>query len=382
MDMYAGLDGLRAIAFLMVFLLHADNFGIGWAGVQLFFVLSGFLITGILLDLKKKFSRKDYFIKFYGRRFLRIFPLYYFYLFAMLALTFGLENLNFAVPQMELFHAQFPFAVSYIYNFFWMTSTNLSIFLSHFWSLCIEEQFYIVWPLLIFLVPEKQMKTLFLAAIAGGLLFRLGFTIAYQIHPFSFVMRGAWYGIYALPFSHIDAFGLGAYLSKYQIPKADKQLAVFMILVPLAGYLSQFLSTGSIGSVDAFGYPFFMKDGFQFIWGYSLLDYLFVLIISAVIRGGAFWEFLSWKPLAFLGKISYGLYVYHLAVTWFVPRLLTGILTGQSLWTKILLTVVEFFVTLLISVLSYFLLEKPVLSLKDQFFAVRNGNAASISKRS
>ncbi len=376
--MYAGLDGLRAIAFLMVFFLHSDNLGIGWAGVQLFFVLSGFLITGILLDLKKNFSRKDYFLKFYGRRFLRIFPLYYFYLFAMLALTFVLEYLNFATPQMEIYRAQFPYAVSYIYNFFWMTSTNLSIFLSHFWSLCIEEQFYIVWPLLIFLVPEKHLKSLFLAAIAGGLLFRLGFTIAYQIHPFPFVMRGAWYGIYPLPFSNLDAFGLGAYLSRYQIPKADKQLVLFIFVVPLAGYLSQYVSTGSIGGLDNLGYPFFMKSGFQFIWGYTLLDYLFALIISAVIRGGAFWQFLNWKPLAFLGKISYGLYVYHLAITWFVPRLLGSILTGQSLLSQALLTIIEFSVTLLISVLSYFLLEKPILGLKDTLFAVRSRNAAKV----
>ncbi|HUH98453.1 MAG TPA: acyltransferase [Anaerolineales bacterium] len=380
--MYPGLDGLRAIAFLLVFLLHADNLGIGWAGVQLFFVLSGFLITGILLDLKKNFSQKDYFVKFYGRRFLRIFPLYYFYLFAMLALTVWLENADFAIPQMEVYRAQFPFAVGYIYNFFWMTSTNLSIFLSHFWSLCIEEQFYIVWPLLIFLVPEKRLKALFLGAISAGLLFRLGFTVAYQIHPFSFVMRGVWYGIYALPFSHIDAFGLGAYLARYPIPKADKQLPVLIVVVPLVGYLSQFLSTGSIGNADAFGYPFFMKNGFQFIWGYSLLDYLFVLIISAVVRAGAFWRFLSWRPLAFLGKISYGLYVYHLAVIWFVTRLSTGILTGQSFWTKTLLTVVEFCITVVIAVLSYFLLEKPALSLKDRFFSVPGRNVASIAKRS
>ncbi|HEY9152833.1 MAG TPA: acyltransferase, partial [Anaerolineales bacterium] len=250
--MYPGLDGLRAIAFLMVFLLHSDNLGIGWAGVQLFFVLSGFLITGILLDLKKRFSTRDYFVKFYGRRFLRIFPLYYFYLFGMLALTSWLENANFAVPQMELFRAQFPFAVSYIYNFFWMTTNNLSIFLSHFWSLCIEEQFYILWPLLIFLVPGKWMKQLFVTAIITGLLFRLGFAIAYQIHPFSFVARGAWYGIYALPFSHIDAFGFGAYLSQYEIPKPRKQLVFLIVFVPLVGYLTQFLSVGNIGSLDAF----------------------------------------------------------------------------------------------------------------------------------
>ena len=85
--MIPGLDGLRAIAFILVFGIHTDYLGFGWTGVQLFFVLSGFLITGILLDMKADLPSKGYFVKFYGRRFLRIFPLYYFYLFAMWAVT-------------------------------------------------------------------------------------------------------------------------------------------------------------------------------------------------------------------------------------------------------------------------------------------------------
>ena len=75
--MIPGLDGIRAIAILLVFFLHADYVYIGWVGVQLFFVLSGFLITNILLRMKETESGKDFFKKFYGRRFLRIFPLYY-----------------------------------------------------------------------------------------------------------------------------------------------------------------------------------------------------------------------------------------------------------------------------------------------------------------
>ena len=76
--MIPGLDGLRGIAFLLVFALHTDYLQVGWVGVQFFFVLSGFLITGILLDMKKSLPPREYFFKFYGRRFLRIFPLYYF----------------------------------------------------------------------------------------------------------------------------------------------------------------------------------------------------------------------------------------------------------------------------------------------------------------
>ncbi len=85
--MIPGLDGLRAIAFLLVFAVHTDYLNFGWAGVQLFFVLSGFLITGILLEMKDALPSGAYFIRFYGRRFLRIFPLYYFYLFLMAVVT-------------------------------------------------------------------------------------------------------------------------------------------------------------------------------------------------------------------------------------------------------------------------------------------------------
>jgi len=81
MNHIKGLDGLRAVAFLLVFFFHAHFGYFGWVGVQLFFVLSGFLITGILLDMKHSLPMAGYFIKFYGRRFLRIFPLYYLYLF-------------------------------------------------------------------------------------------------------------------------------------------------------------------------------------------------------------------------------------------------------------------------------------------------------------
>src|SRR5690349_23272487 len=78
--MIPGLDGLRAVAFLIVFFFHTRNLPFGWMGVQLFFVLSGFLITDILLRMKESLPRREFFVKFYGRRFLRIFPLYYFYL--------------------------------------------------------------------------------------------------------------------------------------------------------------------------------------------------------------------------------------------------------------------------------------------------------------
>src|SRR6185503_16565044 len=157
-----GLDGLRAIAFLLVFALHTDYLQIGWIGVQFFFVLSGFLITGILLDMKKALSPREYFFKFYGRRFLRIFPLYYFYLLLMSGVVLWLISISYRANYMQLFLDQVWYAVYYVYDFFFATVFfEHSLFLDHFWSLSVDEQFYIFCPLLILLFPEKWSQPLF-----------------------------------------------------------------------------------------------------------------------------------------------------------------------------------------------------------------------------
>src|SRR5512135_3333697 len=106
--MIPGLDGLRAVAFLLVFALHTDYLQVGWVGVQFFFVLSGFLITGILLDMKKSLPAGKYFAKFYGRRFLRIFPLYYFYLLIMFIVTVVLIHYEYRITYMERFQEHLP----------------------------------------------------------------------------------------------------------------------------------------------------------------------------------------------------------------------------------------------------------------------------------
>src|SRR5574342_405535 len=172
--MIPGLDGLRAIAFLLVFALHTDYLQVGWVGVQFFFVLSGFLITGILLDMKKSLQPREYFAKFYGRRFLRIFPLYYFYLLLMSGIAIWLISIAYRPNYMKLFLDQVRYAVFYVYDFFFATNiVKNSHFLDHFWSLSVEEQFYIFWPLLILLVPEKSLKKLFLGFVILGPLLRL-----------------------------------------------------------------------------------------------------------------------------------------------------------------------------------------------------------------
>lgn len=368
--MIPGLDGLRAIAFLLVFALHTGHLEIGWIGVQFFFVLSGFLITGILLDMKRTLKPAEFFRKFYGRRFLRIFPLYYFYLLLMAGVTTFLIALPFRPNYMKTFLDQIWYAVCYVYDFFFSTIFfQQSQFLDHFWSLSVEEQFYIFWPLLILLVPEKWSKRLFLAFIILGPVFRLAFHFVYLSGVFRFFAKDVSLAVYPLPFSHIDAFAFGAYISRHSIPKAKEQFFVLLAAIPLIGFATQYMATGELGAISALGYPLLMPEAYQYIWGYTLLNYFFAVSIQIVARDGMFTKFLDLPFMQYMGKISYGLYVYHFPVVWFA-----GILFGRSsedLSLSPLSILIAFTGTLLIASISYRFMEKPTLNLKDRFFPLK-----------
>jgi peptidoglycan/LPS O-acetylase OafA/YrhL len=368
--MIPGLDGLRAIAFLLVFALHTNYLQIGWVGVSLFFVLSGFLITGILLDMKKALASKQYFLKFYGRRFLRIFPLYYFYLFLVVIVTTWLISMHYRPRYMQIALDQINYAVVYVYDFFFATAAfKHSNFLDHFWSLSVEEQFYIIWPFLILRVPDKYLKRLFLGFIIAGPLFRLGFYFVHASGVFSFLAEDAAQAIYPLPFSHMDAFAFGAYISRFAIPHAKKQFLALLVVIPLIGFTAQYIATGEIGAFSAFGYPLLLPHSYQFVWGYTLLNYFFALLIYGVAREGWLVRFLEIRPARYLGKISYGLYVYHFPIIWFAARMADrGI---RDPYLKHLTALVALVATIVIASLSYSLLERPILNLKDRFFSVR-----------
>ncbi len=366
--MIPGLDGLRAIAFLLVFMLHTDYIQFGWVGVQLFFVLSGFLITGILLDMKQGLKPKEYFVKFYGRRFLRIFPLYYFYLALAWGITTWLVTIRYRVNYMKLFSEQVGYALMYIYNFFFASAGyRESKFLDHFWSLSVEEQFYIFWPMLILLVPEKYLKKLFLAGIIIAPIFRALVVLVYRLDV-PFFRDGAAYVVYPLPFSHIDAFAFGAYISRFSIPKAKLQFYLLPILIPILGFTSFYLATGEIGYLTALGFPVAMPRAYQYVWGYSLLNYWFAIIIYCVVREKMLVRFLEWPVLRYLGKISYGLYVYHFPIIWFSWRI-RDIWSMEESLAMPLTAIISLIVTIIVASLSYFLMERPILNLKDKYFS-------------
>ncbi len=368
--MIAGLDGIRGIAFLIVFFFHTRNLPFGWMGVQLFFVLSGFLITDILLRMKDKYPRREFFVKFYGRRFLRIFPLYYFYLALLTALIFLLPALDLKGIRPELnksFLNQIWVSLFYLYDFFHASAFfERSRFFTHLWSLSVEEQFYFVWPMLIFLTPREKFKQLCLTSIGLGFVFRLVITFIYRGQLLPFLLTDPQQAVNVLPFSHLDAFAFGAYISRFEIPRPRLQLLALAMAVPAIGLLTDFLRKGTL--TFALGYDLPMTGFYKEVWGYTLLNYLFAVLIYCVARTGFWTGILESAPLRYMGKISYGLYVYHYGIIAIMVALFRKYELDYSLRSPQMF-IASFGATLLIATLSFYLLEKPITDLKDKLFS-------------
>jgi peptidoglycan/LPS O-acetylase OafA/YrhL len=286
-----------------------------------------------------------------------------------------LISIPFRPNYMRIVLDQIWYAVLYVYDFFFSTSIfQKSYFLDHFWSLSVEEQFYIFWPLLILLVPEKSLKKLFLSVIVLAPVFRLVLFFIHSTGAFRILNEAPWSAVYPLPFTHMDAFAFGAYISRFSIPKAKGQFIFLAAFLPIAGFVTEYQATGTIGAISALGYPLLLPDAYKFIWAYSFINYFFAVLIYGVAQEKWFTHFLEWRPLRYLGKISYGLYVYHYPLVWFSVRITDlGIEPPYLQPISALLTLVG---TILIASLSFRFLEKPIIHLKDRFFPLHAADRA------
>ncbi len=290
------LDGLRCLAVLIVIWQHSNplvefgNEGVGVYGVWLFFVLSGFLITGILLRERDRVRSGMMTLgvglrTFYVRRFLRLFPAYYLLLF-VLAIT-GL------VPG---FRQDFVWYVTYMSNWLMAARGSFPGGTGHLWSLAVEEQFYLVWPLLILLAPARRLPWLFIGAILIALMSRA------VIQMFSGI------GVMAPTFSNFDSLALGALLAwhEHQQPGRIAVRRRFLRLALYAGCLLIF-ATFCLSVVAQRGWRVLNVTE---ALGASLVSVW--LVSSAASQSSAVGtKLLSLAPIVYLGKISYGLYLYH-----------------------------------------------------------------------
>lgn len=358
------LDAMRAIAALAIIAYHYTLFPCGWIGVQFFFVLSGFLISGIVIKNKKASAEVKtgaFFKDFYKRRALRLFPLYFGYI-AILALF------NFFAGKPEAFDKEWPWLVTYSINFRWLFQDyTFHMVYGHLWSLALEWQFYLIWPFFLWFVPQKRITLILICLLPLSMLVRIaGYSVNEHL-PYLVGYNGSAtakaLAPYVLPFSHIDAFVFGALLCKVKVRNfLSKPQVIYtcMALVVITGLLLvAFIPSYSLA---AMGWPSNLPMAYQWVWGYSLLNLTSAAIIAGIIeKGRARILALSRSSvLQYLGKISYGIYVYH-------PIVIFGMLNvrdkapafaGKPMVELIIVTVIS----IVIAHLSYEYFEKRFLT--------------------
>jgi peptidoglycan/LPS O-acetylase OafA/YrhL len=364
----AGLDGVRGVAIALVVLFHMNWLACGWIGVQLFFVLSGFLITRILLASRER-PLGEYLRTFYGRRALRIFPLYYLYLaVALIVIGAGWS----ATVQGRLVFAQAPWAASYLLNWDAMRADySPSFFLSHFWSLAIEEQFYLIWPLLLFALPRRALAPALVALMLAGPILR--WLVASLLHlPADRVASAV--GVCTL--SQLDAFAMGALVCL--LPAAPRRSGALLAVAAPVAWLAGALWSGwgvaptqLYGAPLALGYPNTLAAHDQFLWGYSAIDALAALLVWAVVSRGWGVSMLEWRPLAWLGRVSYGVYVLHFPLAHLLSPLVFRIhdATGAGIYASLALWSLPYLALLLgLAAASYHFYERRFLAAKGRIF--------------
>jgi peptidoglycan/LPS O-acetylase OafA/YrhL len=339
---FNALDGLRALAVMGVLVDHYLPHELwfqsllqwGQLGVQLFFVISGFLITRILLDMRPDGTRpglRQALKVFYLRRALRIFPPYY-----ALLLVYVLIGVKFQ-------HGAAWACPLYVFNFLGLFTNDPFEFLGHFWSLCVEEQFYLAWPLVVLALPRP-----WIAPVAADV-------------PYN--------ALRSLPLSQFDFLGCGALLAILRWRESTLPGLAFWekwrLWIGLAGLIIHVIllkwpQTPTQSMFNASGAAVMMT---------ALVDW------AAHGTKSKAQSLLMLPPLVYVGKISYGIYLYQFLTLFLLykvqsllghPAFLNGPLGFAGLWAAL---------TLLVAMASWHFFERPLLKLK-RFFPYRGGLVA------
>lgn len=360
------LDGLRFIAVTLVMFDHwlgeQNQLPLGYFGVNLFFVLSGFLITRILITSQQHDERlgrgHGHSLKaFFIRRSLRIFPVYY------------LTILILALINFQSVRMAFGWLMTYTQNIWIVAHQTWLGAIDHLWSLAVEEQFYIFFPFLVLFIPGRYLlRTLFIL-IAVSFLLRVAL----------FVTQAPWMAQFVLMPTCLDAFGLGGILAYLMVNQRERftrlvssngLLLLSFVLYALNIYLMKILP----GTADNASRNIATDITDRFV---TSLFCMFLIGRAVVGFSGPVKALLTNRVSVYLGQISYGLYLFHNLIfnyyhtqpayitlrVWNKAASLLPLLTS----TPILKLCYFYGLTVLLATLSWFIIEKPVNSLKDKF---------------
>lgn len=305
-DHVPALDGLRGVALLLVMAYHGNLLGFGWLGVQLFFVLSGFLITRVLLR-DSNAHRGAQLRAFWLRRVLRIAPAY----LAFLGVLACIAPFVASAPAPR----DWAMALSLTYNIGqaagWVPGSH---WLGHVWSLCIEEHIYLIWPVLLIWLPRSRLAPVLTGLFVTGLAAR-GLTAGLSGSELSSARA-----IALLTTSHLDAFaagGLGAWwLAR---PRRPQLSGLWPIAAASGALIAGIITPGNplwapaqtFSAWATFGWPNTLPNGLQFIWGYSLFNLAAALLLVWLTDRAPEARSLSSPILRRIGRVSYAGYLWH-----------------------------------------------------------------------
>jgi peptidoglycan/LPS O-acetylase OafA/YrhL len=289
----ASLDSLRGVGVILVFANHfvfpITYTRFGWIGLWIFFALSGYLITDSLLKIKA-LPVGQYFGRFYAKRAFRILPAFVLFFTISVALYFAFRR---AYPGAPNLSSYWIYIVTFTFNY---CPTRDTVWFDHLWSLSLEEQFYVIWPWLVFFLPMNWLKRIAPSWILVAPVLRLVF-------PQRWLLCQA------------DALAIGGCVAIFRdkLPRQSKKLlwmmTVAVIVIGLVNYLAGASAGGSYWRTLGW-LPGAQKFNYQYVWGFSVINIWAATLILACLQGTAP-SILNFPPLVFLGRISYGAYLSH-----------------------------------------------------------------------
>ncbi|MEY4609831.1 MAG: hypothetical protein RL246_150 [Bacteroidota bacterium] len=337
------LDGIRALAILLVLLFHwfpvdhwVNVLPNGPIGVTLFFVLSGYLISNILMGQQAAGTFLPSFKNFVIRRALRIFPIYFLVLLGLLV------GKKIGIQVVTNFYEHPVYYWTYFYNHWLEQTQNWSDMLSPYWSLSVEEQFYIVWPFFMLLIPSgKRLLGFLWSVVVLGIIAR--YILVYKLDGI---------GVYMI--TCVDTFAWGALLAYYLRNGRSAELGIWIGRLWIPVLILWVMLCVMHTDADLVKQLFFR----------SLTSMVSVALLFQAMQEGILARIFSWTPLRKLGQMSYGVYLYHMLVPDLVYQLASRLHIPLPEDPYHVIGILGLF---LIAAISYRWIEKPIQELKRFF---------------
>lgn len=359
------IDGLRAIAMTMVIAQHCGLLPFGWIGVWLFYLISGYVITlGFLYEEAFERGTRSRYIRFMLRRFFRIVPIYFLYLTLNLYIFVAIDKVEYA--------KELPYLLSFTYNWEMIFGQEPGVAswgpFGHLWTLSVEEQFYLFFPLIALGAPSRLRTPITILFIVLGPIIR--FLYAEAVIPLGHDNGWMAFSIYAASICHFDAFLMGSLIARLEPclrknPSISNKVWTTAVAF-FAVYVVYYVSMNSVNGATGIDVLRNIISGILYGQGrevvlYVVIDLLLSAILIHAILQRPFSQVLSSRLLVLVGTVSYGGYLFHILIIWGVSKSLLGSSTKDLLlFDRVLFFLLVWSVSVALAFLSFNRFERPI----------------------